>query len=207
MYNLLTTPWTPWPPLASSNPLWPPLEVFILSGKLLFSCHTLLAPSGPVWPHLTTIELLCHYSSTVLLTYMPPSGPLWPLLAPYAPIPDWSRKSIQQSIPSTRGPLWHASARLVTSTSLSAPGSLGTKDPCPLERASLNFLLFLGILLFIIIFNGALLRPAIQRLSFLYLEYVDNLSMWLLSIGIDVLYLPHQKKPCPSLKNRGQYTD
>ena len=142
----------------------------------------------------------------IVLRNMPP-GPLWPLLAPYAPIPDWSTKSIQQSIPSTRGPLWYASARLVTSTSLSAPCSLGTKDPCPLERASLNLLLFLGILLFIIIFNGALLRPAIQRLSFLYLEYVDNLSMWLLSIGIDVLYLPHQKKPCPSLKNRGQYTD
>ena len=123
-----------------------------------------LAPTGPLWPPLAP--------SGLLRPPMAPSGPLWPLLAPYAPIPDWSRKSIQQSIPSTRGPLWHASARLVTSTSLSAPGSLGTKDPCPLERASLNLLLFLGILLFMIIFDRALLRPAIPRLSSLYLEYV-----------------------------------
>ena len=36
---------------------------------------------------------------------------------------------------------------------------------------------FLGILLFIIIFNGALLRPAIPRLKSLNLKYVDDLSM------------------------------
>ena len=36
---------------------------------------------------------------------------------------------------------------------------------------------FLGILLFIIIFNGALLRPAIPRLHSLNLKYVDDLSM------------------------------
>ena len=36
---------------------------------------------------------------------------------------------------------------------------------------------FLGILLFIIIFNGALLRPTIPRLSSLYLKYIDDLSM------------------------------
>ena len=36
---------------------------------------------------------------------------------------------------------------------------------------------FLGILLFIIIFNGALLRPAIPRLSSMYLKYIDDLSM------------------------------
>ena len=35
----------------------------------------------------------------------------------------------------------------------------------------------LGILLFIIIFNGALLRPAIPRLHALHLKYVDDLSM------------------------------
>ena len=36
---------------------------------------------------------------------------------------------------------------------------------------------FLGILLFIIIFNGALLRPAIPRPNSLNLKYVDDLSM------------------------------
>ena len=36
---------------------------------------------------------------------------------------------------------------------------------------------FLGILLFIIIFNGALLRPAVPRLRSLNLKYVDDLSM------------------------------
>jgi hypothetical protein len=36
---------------------------------------------------------------------------------------------------------------------------------------------FLGILLFIIIFNGALLRPAIPRLHSLNLKYIDDLSM------------------------------
>ena len=36
---------------------------------------------------------------------------------------------------------------------------------------------FLGILLFIIIFNGALLRPRIPRLSSLNLKYIDDLSM------------------------------
>ena len=36
---------------------------------------------------------------------------------------------------------------------------------------------FLGILLFIIIFNGALLRPAIPRLNNLNLKYIDDLSM------------------------------
>ena len=36
---------------------------------------------------------------------------------------------------------------------------------------------FLGILLFIIIFNGALLRPAIPRLNTLNLKYIDDLSM------------------------------
>ena len=36
---------------------------------------------------------------------------------------------------------------------------------------------FLGILLFIIIFNGALLRPAIPRLHSLSLKYIDDLSM------------------------------
>ena len=38
---------------------------------------------------------------------------------------------------------------------------------------------FLGILLFIIIFNGALLRPAIPRQFSLNLKYVDDLSMLL----------------------------
>ena len=36
---------------------------------------------------------------------------------------------------------------------------------------------FLGILLFLIIFNGALLRPAIPRLKSLNQKYIDNLSM------------------------------
>ena len=36
---------------------------------------------------------------------------------------------------------------------------------------------FLGILLFIIIFNGALLRPAIPRPNSLNLKYIDDLSM------------------------------
>jgi hypothetical protein len=36
---------------------------------------------------------------------------------------------------------------------------------------------FLGILLFVIIFNGALLRPAIPRIHSLNLKYVDDLSM------------------------------
>ena len=36
---------------------------------------------------------------------------------------------------------------------------------------------FLGILLFIIIFNGAMLRPAIPRLHSLSLKYVDDLSI------------------------------
>ena len=36
---------------------------------------------------------------------------------------------------------------------------------------------FLGILLFIIIFNGALLRPAIPRLHSLNLKYIDDLSL------------------------------
>ena len=36
---------------------------------------------------------------------------------------------------------------------------------------------FLGILLFIIIFNGALLRPAISRPHSLNLKYIDDLSM------------------------------
>ena len=36
---------------------------------------------------------------------------------------------------------------------------------------------FLGILLFIIIFNGALLRPAIPRLHLLNLKYIEDLSM------------------------------
>ena len=36
---------------------------------------------------------------------------------------------------------------------------------------------FLGILIFIIIFNGALLRPAIPRLHSLNLKYIDDLSM------------------------------
>ena len=36
---------------------------------------------------------------------------------------------------------------------------------------------FLGILLFIIVFNGALLRPAIPRIHSLNLKYVDDLSM------------------------------
>ena len=36
---------------------------------------------------------------------------------------------------------------------------------------------FLGILLFIILFNGALLRPAIPRLHSLNLKYIDDLSM------------------------------
>ena len=36
---------------------------------------------------------------------------------------------------------------------------------------------FLGILLFIIIFNGALLRPAVPRLHSLNLKYIDDLSM------------------------------
>ena len=36
---------------------------------------------------------------------------------------------------------------------------------------------FLGILLFIIIFNGALLRPAVPRISSLSLKYVDDLSL------------------------------
>ena len=36
---------------------------------------------------------------------------------------------------------------------------------------------FLGILLFIIIFNGALLRPAVPRPNSLNLKYIDDLSM------------------------------
>ena len=36
---------------------------------------------------------------------------------------------------------------------------------------------FLGILLFIIIFNGALLRPAIPKPYSLNLKYIDDLSM------------------------------
>ena len=36
---------------------------------------------------------------------------------------------------------------------------------------------FLGILLFIIIFNGALLRPAIPRMNSLNLKYIDDLSV------------------------------
>ena len=36
---------------------------------------------------------------------------------------------------------------------------------------------FLGILLFIIIFNGVLLRPAIPRPNYLNLKYVHDLSM------------------------------
>ena len=36
---------------------------------------------------------------------------------------------------------------------------------------------FLGILIFIIVFNGALLRPAIPRLHSLNLKYIDDLSM------------------------------
>ena len=36
---------------------------------------------------------------------------------------------------------------------------------------------FLGILLFLIIFNGALLRPSIPRPSEMHLKYVDDLSM------------------------------
>ena len=36
---------------------------------------------------------------------------------------------------------------------------------------------FLGILLFIIVFNGALLRPSIPRPSFMHLKYIDDLSV------------------------------
>ena len=36
---------------------------------------------------------------------------------------------------------------------------------------------FLGILLFIIVFNGALLRPAIPRLNSLSLKFIDDLSI------------------------------
>ena len=36
---------------------------------------------------------------------------------------------------------------------------------------------FLGILLFIIIFNGALLRPSVPRPNSLHLKYIDDLSV------------------------------
>ena len=47
---------------------------------------------------------------------------------------------------------------------------------------------FLGILLFIILFNGALLRPAIPRLNTLNLKYVDDLSM-LLALNLKTVLL------------------
>ena len=48
---------------------------------------------------------------------------------------------------------------------------------------------FLGILLFLIIFNGALLRPAIPRLHSLNLKYVDDLSM-LMAINLKTSLVP-----------------
>ena len=48
---------------------------------------------------------------------------------------------------------------------------------------------FLGILLFIIIFNGALLRPAIPRPNSLSLKYIDDLSL-LVAIKLKASLLP-----------------
>ena len=52
---------------------------------------------------------------------------------------------------------------------------------------------FLGILLFIIIFNGALLRPAIPRPYSLNLKYVDDLSM-LAAFNLISCLVPDQKE-------------
>ena len=59
---------------------------------------------------------------------------------------------------------------------------------------------FLGILLFIIIFNGALLRPAIPRLHSLNLKYVDDLSM-LAAINLRYLSVDHVSRQKPLAYN------
>ena len=50
---------------------------------------------------------------------------------------------------------------------------------------------FLGILLFIIAFNGALLRPSVPRPTFLSLKYVDDLSM------LQAIHLKNALSPDP----------
>ena len=65
---------------------------------------------------------------------------------------------------------------------------------------------FLGILLFIIIFNGAMLRPAIPRLHSLSLKYVDDLSI-LSAINLKKSLVPDSElrvKPLTKNERTGQ---
>ena len=55
---------------------------------------------------------------------------------------------------------------------------------------------FLGILLFIIIFNGALLRPAVPRPHSLHLKYIDDLSI-LHAIPLKSLVADSVRRPFP----------
>ena len=60
---------------------------------------------------------------------------------------------------------------------------------------------FLGILLFLIIFNGALLRPGIPRIDSLSLKYIDDLSL-LQAINLKDLLQPDiQARPFPLTYN------
>ena len=60
---------------------------------------------------------------------------------------------------------------------------------------------FLGILLFIIIFNGAALRPSIPRLHALNLNYIDDLSL-LVSLNLKtVLINDPVERPQPLARN------
>ena len=65
---------------------------------------------------------------------------------------------------------------------------------------------FLGILLFIIIFNGAMLRPAIPRLHSLSLQYIDDFSI-LSAINLKKSLVPDQElrmKPLTKDERTGQ---
>ena len=55
---------------------------------------------------------------------------------------------------------------------------------------------FLGILLFIIIFNGALLRPSIPRPNSLHLKYIDDLSV-LQAFRLNTLQKDPTQRPFP----------
>ena len=60
---------------------------------------------------------------------------------------------------------------------------------------------YLGILLFIIIFNGALLRPSIPRLNSLSLKYIDDLSL-LVAVNLKTsLVSDPVDRPLPLNKN------
>ena len=63
---------------------------------------------------------------------------------------------------------------------------------------------FLGILLFIIIFNGALLRPVIPRLHSLSLKYVDDLSV-LVAINLREILIPDLARMKPLTHDQRTY--